>query len=48
MIVVTITEEDWATSIYSTYEWEKSVVIVQYEHDFIKKTYTIKYKDIDG
>jgi len=42
---VTITEAEWPTSIYSTYEWECSVIITRYEHDFIKGIYIIDYKE---
>ena len=42
---VVIFEKDWLGSIYSSYEWECSVEIITWEHDFEKKQYTIIYKN---
>jgi hypothetical protein len=42
---IIIKEEDWGKSIYNTREWEKSVEIIRWEHDFVKKQYVIDYKD---
>lgn len=41
--VVVVKEVDWENSIYRTKEWEDSVEIVRWEHDFENKTYTIDY-----
>lgn len=46
---VVIKEEDWQESKYRTIQWEQSVEIVRWEHDYEKKTYTITYtKDPNG
>jgi len=41
--IIKITEEDWKESKYRTIEWEQSVNITYWEHDFVKKIYIIKY-----
>lgn len=41
---IIIKGEDWENSIYNTREWEKSVEIIRWEHDFVKKQYVIDYK----
>ena len=41
---VIIKEEDWKNSIYSTKEWEHSVVVKRWEHDYVKKEYIIDYE----
>jgi len=40
---IIVKEEDWDNSIYSTKEWYNNVTIINYEHDFIKKQYIIKF-----
>jgi len=42
---IIIKEEDWETSIYRTREWEGSVEIVRWEHDYENKQYIIDYKE---
>ena len=42
---IVISEEDYKNSQYSTKEWEQSVIVVKWEHDFEKKQYTIDYKE---
>ncbi len=43
--IIKITEKDWIESKYRTKEWEDSVIITYWEHDYENKTYTIKYKE---
>jgi len=38
-------ESDYIHSEYNTKEWEQSVIILRWEHDYESKTYTIKYED---
>ena len=42
---IVISEEDYKNSQYSTKEWEQSVIIKNWEHDFEKKQYTIIYTE---
>ncbi len=42
---VIVNEEDWQDSIYRTVEWEQSVQIIQWIHDYEKKQYIIDYKE---
>jgi len=42
---IIIKEEDWNNSIYRTREWEQSVEIIRWEHDYEKKQYVIDYKE---
>lgn len=42
---IIIAEKDWEDSIYKTIEWEQSVIIEKWEHDFEEKKYTIDYKE---
>lgn len=42
---VIIKEEDWANSIYRTIEWENSVILLRWEHDYVNKQYIIDYKE---
>lgn len=42
---VIIKEEDWETSVYPTKEWNDSVEVMKYEHDYEKKEYIIEYKE---
>jgi hypothetical protein len=44
--VIVISEQDWPTSIYKTKEWEQSVRILRWEHDYVKKCYIINYEEI--
>ena len=41
---VIVKEEDWIDSIYSTKEWEQSIELIRWEHDYVKKEYIIDYK----
>jgi len=43
---IVIEESDWCTSKYRTKEWEQSVSIIKWEHDFETKKYTIEFKEI--
>lgn len=49
---VVIKEADYAASIYNTKEWENSVKVLVWEHDFEKKIYTIIFEEkldaVDG
>ncbi len=40
---ITLSEVEYWDSIYSTNEWCLSVTILSWEHDFVKKQYTIIY-----
>lgn len=42
---VIIPENEWYNSIYRTLEWELSVNITRWEHDYVKKQYVIDYID---
>jgi len=42
---IIISEENYKISEYSTSEWERSVIITCWEHDFELKRYVIDYKD---
>lgn len=42
---IVISEEDYNNSQYSTKEWEQSVTIVRWEHDFEEKKYTITFEE---
>jgi len=42
---IIIKEEDWESSIYKTREWEQSVEIIRWEHDYENKQYIIDYKE---
>jgi len=44
---IVISEDDYSDSIYNTIEWEHSVIIVRWEHDYENKRYTIDFKTID-
>jgi len=41
---ITIPEADWSTSIYRTKEWEQSVRIIRWEHDYVEGVYKIEYE----
>ena len=41
---IIVKEADWKKSKYRTREWEQSVEIVRWEHDYEKKQYVINYK----
>lgn len=43
---ITIPESEWKSSIYRTKEWEDSVEITYWEHDYMKKIYIIRYKEL--
>lgn len=42
---VVISEMEFPNSIYNTKEWEQSVIIIRWEHDFENHKYTIDYKE---
>ena len=42
---IEIPEQEFATSIYNTKEWEESVVVKQYEHDYIKKVWIVTFEE---
>ena len=42
---IIISEEDYIISVYSTTEWERSVIITHWEHDFELKHYIIVYTE---
>lgn len=42
---IIIQEEDWSESVYRTKEWEDSVDLIRWEHDYVKKQYIIDFKD---
>lgn len=42
---VIVKEVDWANSKYRTREWEQSVEIVRWEHNYEKKQYIIDYNE---
>ena len=44
---IVIKEEEWKDSIYSTVEWEESVTINKWEHDYMKGEYIIDYVSSD-
>jgi len=41
-----INEEDYFKYKFDTQEWEQSVIVTQWEHNWVDKTYKISYKDI--
>lgn len=45
---VVIKENDWQNSKYRTVEWEQSVEIIRWEHDYEKKQYVIDYKELNN
>ena len=38
---ITVNEQDWKNSKYTTRNWEKRVNIVRWEHDFVDQEYRI-------
>lgn len=42
---IIISEDEWEDSIYKTKEWEQSVEVLKWEHDYIKKEYIITYDE---
>ncbi len=42
---IVIEEKDWNESRYKTFEWEQSVEIINWEHNFETKQYIIIYKE---
>jgi len=44
---IVIKEEDWEDSVYHTKEWEQSVTIKKWEHDYMKGEYIIDYISSD-
>ena len=40
---IIIKEEDWKDSKYRTKEWENTVELIKWEHDYEKKIYIIDY-----
>ena len=45
IVKVVIKESDFDQSKYSKKEWEKSVEIVRWEHNYEEKKYIIEYKE---
>lgn len=43
---VIIEAADWPDSPYNTKEWENSVKVVNWEHDFEKSIYTIIFEEL--
>tara|TARA_R110000744_G_scaffold7342_3_gene25312 strand:+ start:6864 stop:7097 length:234 start_codon:yes stop_codon:yes gene_type:complete len=43
---IIVRECDWNKSKYRTVEWEHSVNITRWEHDFEKGVYVIEYEDL--
>lgn len=41
---IIIKEEDWKDSKYRTKEWEDTVIITYWEHNYENKNYIIKWK----
>jgi hypothetical protein len=42
---IVLSGDEWRTGEYHTIEWEQSVKILNWEHDFEKDTYTIIYEE---
>lgn len=42
-LVIIVKEEDWDASIYKTLEWEQSVILDRWTHDFELKEYKLEY-----
>ena len=40
---IVVKEEDWEKSEYKTKEWEQSVKIVKWTHDYVDKIYIIEF-----
>lgn len=43
---IIIKEADWADSKYQTKEWERTVDIKRWEHDYKLKQYVIDYVEL--
>lgn len=46
-IKLVIKDKDWPTCIYRTKEWEDSVNIIYWEHDYVKKVHVIIYSQLN-
>lgn len=44
--VITFSEEEYKNSSYNTKDWEQSVNITNWEHNYEKGEYIIKYTEI--
>jgi hypothetical protein len=44
---IIISESDWKSSIYRTREWERTVNITNWIHDYETKEYIIEYKELE-
>ena len=42
---IIVKESDWEDSMYRTQEWEQSVEIIRWEHNFLLKQYVIDYNE---
>jgi len=42
---ITINESDWSDSKYRTKEWEQSIDMTEWIHDWEKKIYIISWND---
>ena len=45
-MIIKINESDWNDSIYRTKEWEESVKIIKWIHDYENKIYIIEYNEL--
>lgn len=43
-----VNEEDFYKYKFNTQEWEQSIIIKHWEHDWIDKTYKITYEEMDN
>ena len=41
---VVVFESEWENSMYRTREWESSVTIKKWEHDYVEKKYIIDFE----
>ncbi len=41
---IVIAESEWDSSVYRTREWENTVEIIRWEHDYENKQYVIEFK----
>lgn len=43
--ILILSSVDYINSHYNTKEWEQSVKLIRWEHDYELEKYTIKYED---
>jgi hypothetical protein len=43
--ILILSSADYINSYYNTKEWEQSVKLIRWEHDYELEKYTIKYED---